>query len=117
MSRIFEVQADADVTLDGLTLTDGYYEGPGGAVVVYSDAPFSRATTTTARRSWSSRLRSRAALRDDDGGGIAAFADKYCSVEIRNSTISGNHADNDGGGIFFYGFDPVLRTERATREP
>ena len=40
-----------------------------------------------------------------DGGGIAAYADKYSSLEIHSSTISGNRAENDGGGIAFNGYD------------
>jgi Ca2+-binding RTX toxin-like protein len=104
VSRIFNIEADADVTLDSLTLIDGYYEGEGGAVVVYSDAPFQADDgdgTTLVVESTSIS----GSFAEGHGGGIAAFADKYSSVEIHNSTISGNHADSKGGGIYFYGYD------------
>jgi Ca2+-binding RTX toxin-like protein len=99
--RIFTIHEDATVTLTDLTITDGYYEGDGGAIVMYSGGyDDGQGTEVVIEGSQIS-----GSVADDDGGAIAAFADKYSSLEIRDTTLSGNTADNGGGGLFFLGYD------------
>ena len=101
-TRIFGIYGDAQVTLDGLHLTEGYAECDGGAIRIGSDSSPDQEGFHVVIRD-SEITGSLAGC--GDGGGIAAFADKYSSLEIHSSTISGNRAAGDGGGIYFYGYD------------
>lgn len=101
-SRIFNIYGDLNLTLDGLHMTKGYAECEGGAIRIESNYNFDSDGFHVVIRD--SEITGSLA-KCGNGGGIVAFADKYSSLEIHSSTISGNHAEGDGGGIYFHGSD------------
>lgn len=92
VSRIFHVYdplALIDVTITGLTLTDGEAgEDSGGGILSDESLTLDDVVVTNS-------------IAGCCGGGIAAFdTDDPVALTIRNSTISGNSADS-GGGLGF----------------
>lgn len=82
-STVFQIDAGAHVTLDGLTIRDGSAgTGSGGGIRNAGDLNVSNST-----------LASNAA--GDSGGGI----DNSGSLTVANVTFNGNSAGTDGGGI------------------
>ncbi len=80
--RVFDIGSDLNVTIDGLTITNGSTSSSGGGIQAASG------TTLTVTNS---TLSSNTA---NFGGGILAY-----TVTVRNSIISGNSAGSNGGGI------------------
>lgn len=85
-SRIFNI-SNGDVSLSGMTLTAGYYDGDGGAIHNTSGDALT-ITGVTISDSYAA----------DDGG---AIFQEYGQLTVIDSTITGNRADGDGGGIRF----------------
>lgn len=88
-SRIFEISSDNSVVLDSLRLTAGFTSKGGGAILVNSGA-----------RLFLNRCSISDSTTTDRGGGI--FFVKGAGLTINESTISGCRA-RDGGGVYFYG--------------
>jgi len=89
-SRVFYVNPGKTVTIDGLTVTNGYSPtGSGGGI--YNNAAM--LTVTNCTFSGNSA--------NDGGGGIANFADSPgdATLTITNCTFSGNSAVHGGGAI------------------
>ncbi len=85
--RVFEVAYNAAVTLNSLTIQDGY-SGAGGGIFVNSGASL---TVNDSTFSGNDAL--------SGGGGI--FVDSGAGLTVNDSTFSGNWADYyDGGGIY-----------------
>ena len=87
--RVFEVAYNAAVTLNSLTIQDGY-SGAGGGIFVNSGASL---TVNDSTFSGNDAL--------SVGGGI--FVDSGAGLTVNDSTFCGNYSDTDGGGIFCSG--------------
>lgn len=96
-SRVFYLyngSALLDVTISGLTITDGNAD-IGGGIIDWGENLVLDGVAITGNT---------AAGEGGDGGGIWAddFSDEGMTLTIRDSTISGNGAEDDGGGIYLY---------------
>jgi hypothetical protein len=85
-SRLFRIGGNTEVTIDGLTLTDGFSETDGGAI---DNRGVLNLSNTNIRDSFAR----------DDGGGISNFG----TLRLTSSTLSNNIAEDDGGGISNFG--------------
>ena len=81
-TRIFNVQSGRTVTLDGLTITDGYVDGSGGAIANAGDLTISYSTVANSTAT-------------SNGGAVYDVG----TLLVLASTINGNSADR-GGGVF-----------------
>jgi hypothetical protein len=88
-SRVFYVSPSTTVTISGLTITNGSFNGNGGGI--YND--HATLTVTNSTLSGNSAPAS-------DGGGI--YNDNG-TITITNSTLSGNSGPASGGGIYNLG--------------
>jgi predicted outer membrane repeat protein len=105
LSRVFRITPGHTVTLDGMTIVNGFIDGEfspdntniGGGI--YNDA--SDLTVSDCNVSSNSAY---------VGGGIYNDGSVGSAVlAVTNSTFNNNSATNSGGGIFNDGFDLVLR--------
>jgi hypothetical protein len=89
--RIFQIGPDADVTIEGLTITNGALGGNGGGI--YND----HATLTVSNCTLSDNFVS------NTGGGLPGFGggiyNDHAILTVSNCTVSGNTALELGGGI------------------
>lgn len=90
---VVRAKAGSDLTLDGLTLTDGHSNRGGGVRILGSLATIRDCVITGNTAS-------------EDGGGVAAMWDSH--VTISHSVVSGNEADEQGGGLFVIQADSEL---------
>jgi len=94
-SRVFYIDSSKTVTISGLTITNGSFNGNGGGI--YND----HATLTITN----STISGNSAASPYSGGGIFNDgANGSATLTITSSTISGNSGPSGGGGIFNNGF-------------
>jgi len=88
VSRVFNINSAANITLDGLTITGGNVSGgsSGGGILKQGAGQLTLLNSTLNANS-----------AGNNGGGI--FNDSGSTSIVTNSTISGNSAGNNGGGI------------------
>ncbi len=84
-ARVFNI-ADADVTIDGVTISGGATNSSGGGVYA---SYFSSASLTNSTVSGNVAA---------NGGGVTVANGGIVSLE--NTTVSGNSASNNGGGLY-----------------
>ena len=94
-SRIFYINNTGGVTLSGLTLTDGFVAGDGGAINS-SDTDLT-ITNSTITGNEASGL----------GGGVYAING---TVTVTDSTFSDNYAEGYGGGLAVFGAESATVT-------
>jgi len=109
--RIFQISSGANVTLSGLTLTNG---NPGAfhGGAIYNNADETSAATLTIINctiSGSSGDYGGAIFNDGAGG-----AGTTATLTVMNSTISGNHAIQHGGGIWNESGAIVMNVSNST---
>jgi len=90
-SRVFYISSGTTVTINNLTIADGYADYGGG---IYNDGGRLNVTNCTISNNNSSSI----------GGGIKNTG----TLTVINSTISGNTAASIGGGILNYGSAATL---------
>jgi hypothetical protein len=83
---------DADLTIADVVLTGNFADNDGGAVRLYATDG-----TVTIRDSVISNN-----VAGSDGGALCANGDGALVLTLNNVEISGNTADDDGGGLYFY---------------
>jgi hypothetical protein len=88
-SQVFKVEATEQVSLSGLTISNGSTTGLGGGIYNNGNLTISACT-----------LSNNSAIYGDGGGIYNEFS---ATLTVSNSTVSGNTAANDGGGIYNYG--------------
>jgi len=88
LDRVFRIAYGRTAQISGVTIKNGFVVGEGGGGI------FNEGTLILSNATIESS-------HADSGGGIFSYAsglDGY--LEVRNSTIKGNTADDDGGGIY-----------------
>lgn len=88
--RIFDVQVGGNLTLNNLTLSNGFVPtgyGDGGAIAAYNSTLTINASTLTNNQTYGG------------SGGAIAFTGGFQTLTITDSEISNNRAARDGGGI------------------
>lgn len=115
---------NSDFTLRNCVIADNYAENDGGGFTFYQEDSYANSSIIIDR----CRITGNTAYYGDGGGihfdlfsyyysGGAGFANG-AYVKVSNSTIDGNFADDDGGGIYFYADDggnpQVLQIESST---
>ncbi len=129
LTRIFQVDDDGpsslvDVTISGLTLTNGMAE-MGGAIQNQENLTLRgvHVTASRATEDGGGIVTERGTLNlcdsavtnnhaEVNGGGIAVL--DQATLEVSNSTISNNAADNDGGGIYQSGGATAVMVRNST---
>jgi predicted outer membrane repeat protein len=94
-SRVFYVGAGIDATLSDLTLTGGGSNGDGGAIYVSPETDL-----TVSRMTISGNRAESPVPATDNGGGIFDQGTGTERLVVESSTISGNTALDEGGGIY-----------------
>lgn len=105
-SRVFYVNPGKTVTIDGLTVANGYSYSSGEGAGIFNDAGALAITNCVLSRN--------SAV---DGGGIASDGYNGSAIlTVTNCTISGNLAAESGGGIsnFAYVHDATLTVTNCT---
>ncbi len=89
-----------EIALQGVTITGGSVEGPGGGLFMDSDSPITLGDVTFAGNE------------SLDGGGIATFGD----VSMTGSTFTDNHVlgNGDGGGLKVFSDVAVVTIDGST---
>ena len=105
-SRAFYISSSATVTLVGLTITNGQYDGFGGGIyntgtvtltsceIVGNSATYGGGVANSSEATLSVMNSTVAGNSATDGGGIENFRG---TLTVTNSTIAGNSADHGGG--------------------
>ena len=101
-NRVFYIQSGAgNVTVSGLTLTEGSTGSDGGAI----------ASETTGAVTLTNLVVSDS-YAEGDGGGVDI--ESAASVTITGSTFSGNDSDEDGGGLHIYDVSGPISISSST---
>jgi hypothetical protein len=88
-SQVFKVEAADQVTVSGLTISNGSTTGLGGGIDNFGNLTINACTLSNNFAIYG------------DGGGI--YNEFRATLTVSNTTVSGNKAGNDGGGIYNYG--------------
>jgi predicted outer membrane repeat protein len=134
-SRIFYIQpntAGDPSSISGLTLTQGYFNGSGGAVyvnearltlsgLVISDSNADDGAGVYSQDTGLQVLSTQFSGNNADEAGGGIYIDNsflsgglYDPILIRDSVFSGNHADDAGGGAYLYDISSAWAIERST---
>jgi len=85
-TRLFTVGGSGDLTLDAITLQNGYSPGSGGAINVQTANSVLTITNSSILNN----------ISGNDGGAIVSSG----SLTITDTVFNGNEADDDGGAIY-----------------
>jgi hypothetical protein len=88
--RIFEIESGAEVTIDGLTVANGWVTGGGGGGGIFNDGTLALVRSTIS----GNRVTNPAGGSSNGGGGIL----NHGTLVVDRSTISENTADAASGG-------------------
>ncbi len=109
--RILQTDSGANLTLSGLTLTNGNPGGFHGGAIYNNASESSNSTLTIINCTISGNSGDYGgAIFNDGSGGAAATA----TLTVMNSTISGNHASQHGGGIWNESGGIVMNVSNST---